>query len=54
MLPVKPGGRREGDEELGAVGVGPSVRHRQHPCPRVLEVWGDLILEFTSSHTTDK
>jgi hypothetical protein len=33
---------------LAAIGVGPRIRHRQHPRPRVLQVPSDLILKLSS------
>lgn len=45
VLPIKMWGWHGGDEELGGVGVGPSVRHRQQPGRLVLHI-EVLVLEL--------
>lgn len=46
MLAVEPGGRGEGDEELGAVGVGAGVGHGEDAGAGVLEARVDLVGEL--------
>ncbi|OAQ86149.1 hypothetical protein VFPBJ_00189 [Purpureocillium lilacinum] len=48
VLAVEPGRGREGDEELGAVGVGPRVGHAEDARARVLERRVDLVLELVA------
>lgn len=38
----------KGDEELGAVGAGPFVRHRHHPTRAVAQGGPDLVLEVAA------
>ena len=46
VFPVQPRRRREGDEELTAIGVRSAVRHAENPSARVLEVSVDLVFKF--------
>lgn len=46
MFPIQPRRRRQGNEELTAVGVGPGICHAQHARTRMFEVGMDLVSEF--------
>src|SRR5215213_2479932 len=48
VLAVQPGGGDLGDEELGAVGVGPGVGHGQVPRPVEAVGAADLVLELVA------
>lgn len=48
MLPVEPRRRRKGDEELGAVGVGPRVGHAQDARAGMLQRGVNLVVELVA------
>lgn len=50
VLAVQPGRWSERDEELRPIGIGARIGHAEDASTRVLQRWGDFVLEFLAVH----